>query len=713
MQSLSEHDLLIALLALAIILVLARAMAELARRAGQPEVLGELFAGFLLGPSVLGALLPSLYHPLFLNPAAGTVLSGFSWLGVIFLLLLAGMEVDVAILRQHARPGALAAAFAIIPSLIAGSIFASLVLGKPPPGGVFLGIVLSVTGVSVAAKILMERGEMRRGYAQVILAAGVTSEVVVWLFVSVVSSFHSSSPLLAGALHTGYALAFFLIMVTVGRRAVFWLMRRVQDAAWIINGPVTLVLILTFLAAALTQALGLHALLGAFVIGVLLSQAPRANESLLKGLQSLTLGLFGPIFFALAGMRVDILKLNSVSAIAIMVLLLAVATVVKVGMSAIGARLGGQCGWEAALVGVGLNLKGGTDVVVAIVGTELGLLTTQAYTMYAVVAILTVLASPVILQLLAGKAPPTEEEQARLEAEEAARRSYVPKIERVLVPIGKQVFGSLAASVVEHIANSKHDQQQIFDITQLDTEHNSQRVPSQRAEGARRRLQEASNLGKVQVAEQKVESNGALEKILEASQNYDLVAIGAHPPRANGALSLGDLQDAIIDEAEADVLVVIDDQPGRFDADSVHCILVPTSGLGYSMAAGDIAGSLAEACHAKLVLFHVVSPSSEATISGENEEQQLIESASGVLDELAFRIGRLGVEVEKRVRVGRDAGDEILRELGREHYDLVVMGGVDRGHDKRVYLGGTIQAVLAKGKLPSILLVGHEGNGSA
>ena len=105
MQSLSEHDLLIALLALAIILVLARAMAELARRAGQPEVLGELFAGFLLGPSVLGALLPSLYHPLFLNPAAGTVLSGFSWLGVIFLLLLAGMEVDVAILRQHARPG--------------------------------------------------------------------------------------------------------------------------------------------------------------------------------------------------------------------------------------------------------------------------------------------------------------------------------------------------------------------------------------------------------------------------------------------------------------------------------------------------------------------------------------------------------------------------------------------------------------------------------
>src|SRR5207302_745664 len=151
-------------------------------------------------------------------------------------------------------------------------------------------------------------------------------------------------------------------------------------------------------------------------------------------------------------------------------LLLVVATVVKVGLAALGARLGGERGWESLLIGVGINLKGGTDVIVAVVGTELGLLSTTAYSMYAVVAILTVFFSPPVFRYLEGKAPPTPEEQERLEAEEAGRRSYVPKIERVLVPISKPLHGSLAASVVERIASSKHDQAQIFDITQLDVQ---------------------------------------------------------------------------------------------------------------------------------------------------------------------------------------------------------------------------------------------------
>src|SRR5579875_3762136 len=212
--TLSESQLLYTVLGVAIILTAGRGMAEIARRLRQPEVLGELIGGFLLGPSVFGALLPGAYNTIFLDHASATIFSGLSWIGAILLLLAAGLEVDLRVLRMRARPGILAAAFAIVPSLLIGSFFAWKVIGRVPPAGIFLGIVLSVTGVSVASKILMEMGVLRRDYGQVILAAGIASEVAVWLFVSVASSLHSASPILAGLRSFGFALAFILLTMT-------------------------------------------------------------------------------------------------------------------------------------------------------------------------------------------------------------------------------------------------------------------------------------------------------------------------------------------------------------------------------------------------------------------------------------------------------------------------------------------------------------------
>lgn len=675
-------------------------MGELARRVGQPEVLGELTAGFLLGPSVFGALLPSGHTWLFGSLTAQNILSGMSWVGAILLLLMAGLEVDLTILRQVARPGAFAAALAIIPSIVAGSLFAAIVIGRTPPAGIFLGVVLSVTGVSVAAKILMERDLMRRQFAQVILAVGVASEVLVWLFVAVMSSLKSSSPLLAGALHTAYAVGFFIVMMTVGRRFTFWTMRRVGDFTGIARGQESLVLALTFVAAAVTEALGLHALLGAFVFGVLLSAAPRKNERLLASLQALTLGLFGPIFFTLAGMRVDILQLTTLSSVGMVLLLLVVATVVKVAFTTLGARLGGQPGWESVLIGVGVNLKGGTDVIVAVVGTELGLLTVRTYTMYAIVAILTVFISPPLIRYLEGKAPPSTAEQERLESEEASRRSYVPKLERVLVPVSKELLGSLAASVVERVAHSKHEQGQILDIVELEVQRNSRDSHSRRAREARERLGEAGNLKTVELREQSVDEKDVVASILKASTDFDLIAIGAKPPRTASPLSFGDIADDIIDGADADVLVAVDHTARTFDCASVNSVLVPTNGLEYSMAAGDIAGALAHACNARMVLLHVVKPS-------DGSDEEAVESASAVLDELAFRIGRLGVEVEKRTEVSTDQADVILKELSSREHNLVVMGGRDRGRDGKLYLGMTIGTVLTRALVPAVLVVSH------
>nr|AAF26906.1 unknown [Sorangium cellulosum] len=707
MHGLTERQVLLSLVTLALILVTARASGELARRLRQPEVLGELFGGVVLGPSVVGALAPGFHRALFQEPAVGVVLSGISWIGALLLLLMAGIEVDVGILRKEARPGALSALGAIAPPLAAGAAFSALVLDRPLPSGLFLGIVLSVTAVSVIAKVLIERESMRRSYAQVTLAAGVVSEVAAWVLVAMTSSSYGASPALAVARSALLASGFLLFMVLVGRRLTHLAMRWVADATRVSKGQVSLVLVLTFLAAALTQRLGLHPLLGAFALGVLLNSAPRTNRPLLDGVQTLVAGLFAPVFFVLAGMRVDVSQLRTPAAWGTVALLLATATAAKVVPAALGARLGGLRGSEAALVAVGLNMKGGTDLIVAIVGVELGLLSNEAYTMYAVVALVTVTASPALLIWLEKRAPPTQEESARLEREEAARRAYIPGVERILVPIVAHALPGFATDIVESIVASKRKLGETVDITELSVEQQAP-GPSRAAGEASRGLARLGARLRVGIWRQRRELRGSIQAILRASRDHDLLVIGARSPARARGMSFGRLQDAIVQRAESNVLVVVGDPPAAERA-SARRILVPIIGLEYSFAAADLAAHVALAWDAELVLLSSAQTDPGAVVWRDREPSRVRAVARSVVDEAVFRGRRLGVRVSSRVHVGAHPSDEITRELARAPYDLLVLGCYDHGPLGRLYLGSTVESVVVRSRVPVALLVAHGG----
>ena len=706
MHGLSEHELLGSFLAIAVVLLAARATAELSRRLGQPEVLGELLGGFLIGPSVLGALFPGAYGALFLNLEVSHALMLLSWIGAILLLMIAGMEADLAILRQKAVPGLLAAAGAIGASVGIGTFLGLKLFRLEPTSAFFLGLVLSVTAVSVVAKLLIEREALRRDYAQVMLAAGIAGEVLVWPLISVVSSVqHRANPVTAGFRSSGLAIAFFAVMFTVGRRFTYWAMRRVADVTAIPNGELSLVLILLCVSAAATALMGLHPLLGAFVFGVLLGKAPRATIALKERIQAVTIAFFAPIFFGLAGMRVNLFNLRGMQSLRGIVVLLLVAGLVKIAFGFLGALAGRLPLHEAAAVGVGLNLKGGTDVVVAIIGTEIALLSSDLYTTYAVVAILTVVASPPIMNWLAGKSTPGDVELKRLNREEARKLAYLADRERVLLPLAPELLPALSARLVAAIATAKHAENELFDVTELsfgeDLSITRAGTPDEVVE-ASSLLSHAADAEHVGLERISSDDEDIFPALQAAAEGQHLLTIGSSSITGDITLSFGAVQDRILREIGADILLTVCTEASF---PPIRRVLVPINGLGHSLAAADVAAYIAKGSDAEVVLMTVVAPRLGPLFWRERKHRDLLQAGYTITREAQARIARLDVRQSEQVVLAASPAEATIAEMQRQPYDLLVLGSVMRTSEQGVSLGSTVEHLLQAAKIPCALLI--------
>ena len=712
MHGFSEHQLLGAFLAIAVVLLTTRGMAEVSRRLRQPEVLGELLGGFLIGPSLLGALFPGAYETLFLNPAVSLALQLLSWVGAILLLMIAGMEADLAILRQKAVPGLLAAAGAIGASLGVGTLLGVKLFHVEPTSAFYLGLVLSVTAVSVVAKLLIEREALRRDYAQVMLAAGIAGEVLVWPMISIVSSVqHRANPFTAGLRSTALALGFFAVMFTVGRRFTYWAMRRVADVTGVPNGELSLVLVLLCVSAAATTMLGLHPLLGAFVFGVLLGKAPRATIALKERIQAVTIALFAPIFFGLAGMRVNLFNLRGMQSIKGILVLLVLAGLAKVVFGFLGARAGRLPLWEAATVGVGLNLKGGTDVVVAIVGTELLLLSSDLYTTYAVVAILTVVVTPPVLGWMAAKTRPGEQELKRLNREEARKLAYLADRERILLPMVPELLPALSARVVSAIAAAKHAETELFDVTELSFGEDASITRAATHDSvieASSLLSHAADFEHVGLERISSTDEDIFPSLMAAADGQHLLTIGTEQVSGNVALSFGSLQDRILREIASDVLVTV--YPDA-DFPPVRRILVPINGLNHSLAAADVAAYIAKGMDAEVVLLTVMSPRLGPLFWRERKHRDLLQAGYTITREARARIGRLDVRQSEQVVLAPNPAEATIAEMGKGNYDLLVLGSVMRTSEQGISLGTTVEHLLHAATIPRVLLVSRNVEG--
>ncbi len=349
-----EHELLVFWVQLFVILVFARSLGWMMRKIGLPGVIGELGAGLLLGPSVFGTVWPDGFN-WFLNEGHEEVQSaallGVAWVGVALLLVVTGFETDLDLIRKLGRPAALVTTGSLILPLIGG-----LAVGYALPDifladgaervnfALFVALALSVSSLAVVAKILSELGLMRRDFGQITVAAGMANDVVGWLMLGVFTGLATSGEIgVVQILKTVVPILIFVaVAMTLGQRLVDRALRQMRKVEAGVSGALTVALVSMLGFGVITQKLGVEAVLGAFVAGVVLHRSRFQHEHALEQIEGLTLGFFAPIFFATAGLRVDLRELGNATAITWTAVIIVVAIVAKFIGAYAGARMAGR-----------------------------------------------------------------------------------------------------------------------------------------------------------------------------------------------------------------------------------------------------------------------------------------------------------------------------------------------------------------------------------
>ncbi len=398
------------LLALAVIIVLARGLGYLFQRwLGQPPVIGEIVAGLVLGPSVLGAISPEAAQ-LLLPAAAAPFLGILSKVGVVLFMFLVGLELDPKLLRGNGHATLAISHASIVAPFLLG---ATMALGLYPlysnssvsftVFSLFLGVSLSVTAFPVLARILTDRRVQSTPLGVTALTCAAIDDVSAWSLLALVVSVASAHA--AGVAWTVGAVAAYLLFMFVAVRPLLARFAAYEDAK---TGPlaqsaIAVVFVALLLSAVATEAAGVHALFGAFLLGAFLPHEGRLAEQVRLRLEDAVVVLFLPAFFAFTGMRTQINLVDGVTDWLICGLIIVVATVGKFGGSFVAARLTGL-GWrESAALGVLMNTRGLMELIVLNVGLDMGVLSPTLFAMLVIMALVTTFATTPILNLVMGE----------------------------------------------------------------------------------------------------------------------------------------------------------------------------------------------------------------------------------------------------------------------------------------------------------------------
>lgn len=371
---------------------------EVARRLGQPSVVGELLGGFLVGPGFLAFVVP------------GETAFVLAEIGVVILLFSVGLEVRLDDLLAVGRPAVLTAIAAMILPIAAG-LAIGLATGEPLSSAAFIALALSATSIGITSRVLAEMGVLDRTFARVVLGAAVIDDILALILIGIVSGAATGD--LSGSTILVVVAAFGLIGIGIAAaRRARGLKREVFTWPLFAETPLVPAFILMFAVALVSAAIGLAAIIGAFVAGLIVAET-EAQDELEHEMRPLG-QIFTPFFFAVTGAQIDLRALLDPQVAALAIGLAIVGIITKAAGGLLGARSIGR--WGATAVGVGMVPRGEVGIVVANLGLAAGLLTGGLFSAIVVAVVLTTVVAP---YLLAWAVPRAAEEARIAEGAEA------------------------------------------------------------------------------------------------------------------------------------------------------------------------------------------------------------------------------------------------------------------------------------------------------
>jgi len=387
---------------LAFILAMCRVVGLIAKRFGQPQVVGEMVAGVVMGPSLFGLLFPGAQAHVF-PKASLTITYAVAQIGLVLYMFLIGAEFQVDLIRKRLRSAASVSLAGIMTPFILGSLLALMLVRNGnyfTPSVVrweamlFLGAAMSITAFPMLARIIYERGLTGTSLGTLALAAGSMDDAAAWCILALVLASFNRNPVIALSAIGGGVL-YGAVVLTLGKRLLARLGRRVERDG-VMSAPLfTFVLMLVMLCAWVTDAIGIYAVFGAFILGTAMPRGLFTQE-IERRIEPLTTNFLLPLFFVYSGLNTRLGLVDSLTAWSIALLILFIACFGKGVACWLAARLNGEDNREALAIGTLMNARGLMELIILNIGLERGVITPTLFTIMVMMAIVTTLmASPV------------------------------------------------------------------------------------------------------------------------------------------------------------------------------------------------------------------------------------------------------------------------------------------------------------------------------
>ena len=631
------------MLAMAIVILAARLSGAAMKRIGQPQVMGEVLAGILLGPTLLGAIAPGVKDYFFPSDVV-PLLTAAANIGLAFFMFLVGLELDPKALRGRVAQAALisnvSAAFPIMLGIaVAVPLYSLLGPDRPfVPFALFIGVSMSITAFPVLARIILERRMLQRPVGAISLSAAAIDDVTAWTMLALASAVAGTGSSVAVIRVLGLAFLFCALMALVGRRLLARVSKAYDEAGHVPPGWIATIFVGILVSAFLAQQIGIAAIFGAFVMGMIMPRRSDLTHEVNGKLESFVVTVLLPLFFVVTGLKTEVGLLNRPELWLVTLLLLVIAVFGKFVGAAGAARLVGFRPREAAAIGALMNTRGLTELIVLNIGLELGVITPVLFAMLVIMALATTFMAGPLLRLIDPKrelSAPVEEDLRQAERAGAPPGQATPERSILVATVEDRNLDALLA-IAEPLARYQPPRELILASLVVSTRRatgvsgDNRDLAQATAELARRRAELIEREVAVRVVAFTSTDPGEDLLKLSAEEEVDLVLVDGRRPLLGEGVPAGPAG-PLLAKAPCDVAVLVapDGNPPTIGPD--RAVIVPFGGAEHDWGALELGAWIARVQGAPLRLLGVTGTLAD----GKRDASLLLANASLVVQQFA------------------------------------------------------------------------------